>query len=74
MKEQHRNSWGWKVSAYLWTKSIAAGAFLVPALRALAGGEAAARPGDVLVALAALAATGALLVWTCASRRGSCGR
>ncbi len=24
--------WGWKVSAYLWTKSIAAGAFLVAAL------------------------------------------
>ena len=36
VKEQHRNSWGWKVSAYLWTKSLAAGAFLVPALRALA--------------------------------------
>ena len=35
VKEQHRNSWGWKVSTYLWTKSIAAGAFLVPALLAL---------------------------------------
>src|SRR5262249_27971027 len=32
VREQHRNSWGWKVSAYLWTKSIAAGSFLVPAL------------------------------------------
>src|ERR1700741_672088 len=32
VREQHRNSWGWKVSAYLWTKSLAAGAFLVPAV------------------------------------------
>lgn len=62
VKEQHRNSWGWKVSAYLWTKSLAAGAFLVPALRALAGGPAV-RPGEVLLALLGLAATGVLLVW-----------
>lgn len=61
VKEQHRNSWGWKVSAYLWTKSLAAGAFLVPALRALAGG-APVRAGELLVALAALGVTGALLV------------
>jgi Polysulphide reductase, NrfD len=61
VKEQHRNSWGWKVSAYLWTKSIAAGAFLVPALRAMAGGEPV-RGVHVLVALAALGLTGALLV------------
>jgi Fe-S-cluster-containing dehydrogenase component len=61
VKEQHRNSWGWKVSAYLWTKSIAAGAFLVPALRAMAGGEPV-RGIHVLVALVALGLTGALLV------------
>jgi formate-dependent nitrite reductase membrane component NrfD len=61
VKEQHRNSWGWKVSAYLWTKSIAAGAFLVPALRALAGSEPL-RGGHVLVALLALGLTGALLI------------
>src|SRR2546425_4687019 len=31
--------WGWKVSAYLWTKSIAAGALLVPPIaRAARGG------------------------------------
>ena len=36
--EQHRNSWGWKVSAYLWTKSIAAGR--LPRAR----GARAARP------------------------------
>jgi len=63
VREQHRNSWGWKVSAYLFTKSVAAGAFLVPAL--LAGREpwAQAVPTSALViALAALGATGALLV------------
>jgi hypothetical protein len=61
VREQHRNSWGWKVSAYLWTKSIAAGAFLVPALRAMAGGEPI-RGGHVLIALAALGLTGVLLI------------
>ncbi len=30
--------WGWKVAAYLWTKSIAAGAFLVAALGASRAG------------------------------------
>ncbi len=61
VREQHRNSWGWKVSVYLWTKSIAAGALLVPALRALAGGEPL-RGGHVMIALVALGLTGALLV------------
>src|SRR6185503_6954606 len=42
VKEQHRNSWGWRVSAYLWTKSLAAGCLLVPGLIALANGT---RPG-----------------------------
>ncbi len=28
----HERPWGWKVSAYLWTKSISAGAFVVAAL------------------------------------------
>jgi Fe-S-cluster-containing dehydrogenase component len=28
----HVRPWGWKVSAYLWTKSLAAGAFLVAAI------------------------------------------
>jgi len=64
VKEQHRNSWGWKVSTYLWTKSIAAGAFLVPALLALADpGAFFLRPLHVMAALAFLAATGVLLVW-----------
>ncbi len=62
VKEQHRNSWGWKVSAYLWTKSLAAGAFLVPALSALAAPWEPLRPGPVLVAVFFLALTGLLLV------------
>src|SRR5258706_2965480 len=28
----HERPWGWKVSAYLWTKSISAGAFFLPAV------------------------------------------
>jgi hypothetical protein len=52
------------VSAYLWTKSIAAGAFLVPAV--LAGSAPWREPvplAALLVALAALGVTGGLLVW-----------
>ncbi len=62
VREQHRNSWGWKVSAYLWTKSLAAGVFLVAAMGALM----AEREVPLLATLAALAllgATGVLLVW-----------
>lgn len=62
VKEQHRNSWGWKVSAYLWTKSLAAGAFLVPGLVALQAPWERLRPGPVLVAMFFLALTGLLLV------------
>ena len=63
VKEQHRNSWGWKVSAYLWTKSLAAGAFLVPAVLAAAPPWREPVPRAALViALLALAATGVLLV------------
>jgi formate-dependent nitrite reductase membrane component NrfD len=40
--------WGWKVSTYLWTKSIAAGAFLVASLGLVAGFLTA----DTLTALA----------------------
>jgi len=60
VREQHRNSWGWKVSAYLWTKSLAAGCFLVPAL---ASGARGPEPASLLAALCFLAATGLLLVW-----------
>jgi formate-dependent nitrite reductase membrane component NrfD len=60
--EPHRNSWGLKVSAYLWTKSLAAGAFLVPALAALLDPGEPLRPGAALMAAAFLAFTGLLLV------------
>jgi formate-dependent nitrite reductase membrane component NrfD len=62
----HRAPWDWRVSLYTWTKGIAAGAYLVAAVLALAG--ALAWDGDVwrwaapLVAAGALAATGAVLI------------
>jgi hypothetical protein len=62
VKEQHRNSWGFRVSAYLWTKSIAAGVYLVPAIAWL-GDPWVPMPGAAPLAAAAfLALTGLLLV------------
>lgn len=62
----HRAPWDWRVSLYTWTKGIAAGAWLVPALLVLAGvlpAESALwRVAAPLVALAALAATGIVLI------------
>jgi Fe-S-cluster-containing dehydrogenase component/formate-dependent nitrite reductase membrane component NrfD len=63
VREQHRNSWGWKVSAYLWTKSLAAGCFLVPAMAALVSGARGPGTESLVAALFFLAATGVLLVW-----------
>jgi len=60
--EQHRNSWGFKVSAYLWTKSLAAGAFLVPAVASVLEGGPPPRPGAALVAGVFLAITSVLLI------------
>ncbi len=61
--EQHRNSWGGKVSLYLWTKSLAAGCFLVPALRGLMDPDRTPlRPGAAFAALLFLGLTGLLLV------------
>jgi Fe-S-cluster-containing dehydrogenase component/formate-dependent nitrite reductase membrane component NrfD len=62
----HERPWGWKVSAYLWTKSISAGAFFLAAI-AIGFGfvkdhwlyESAAP----LVSMFFLAATVGLLVW-----------
>jgi len=54
--------WGWRVSTYLWTKSVAAGAALVAALGTLFGGPPAASVTPALVALAFLLATTILLV------------
>ena len=60
--------WGWKVGAYLWTKSVAAGALLLAALGVLLGGttEPAAwpqSPSAPLLALVFLALTTGLLIW-----------
>jgi formate-dependent nitrite reductase membrane component NrfD len=52
--------WGWKVAAYLWTKSIAAGVFLVAALGIVAGFLSA----DALTGLAAPAIGLAFLLLT----------
>ncbi len=57
--------WGWEVSAYIWTKAIAAGAFLVPFL-AWAFGWAELDPTSMWwgigLGILFLAATGTLLV------------
>ncbi len=58
--------WGWKVSTYLWTKSIAAGAFLVSALAVMGGlasGGAVTGLAAPLIGLVFLALTTALLVF-----------
>jgi Fe-S-cluster-containing dehydrogenase component len=63
----HHAPWGWRVSLYTWTKSIAAGGFGIPVLLALAGylgwGNPAVRWAAPGMALAFLAITGALLIW-----------
>ncbi len=57
--------WGWEVSAYVWTKAIAAGAFLIPFL-AWAFGFAEVNPmaqwAGIGIGLLFLAITGLLLV------------
>ncbi len=56
--------WDWRVSAYTWTKSVAAGAYLVPDLLTAAGRALPAAVATLgsAVALAALALTGLLLI------------
>ena len=61
----HPTPWGWRVSTYLVTKAIGAGAMLVAALLVLLGHAGAQAPVGVLapvVAGAFIALTGALLV------------
>jgi Fe-S-cluster-containing dehydrogenase component/formate-dependent nitrite reductase membrane component NrfD len=62
----HRAPWDWRVGLYTWTKSIAAGAYLVPLLLVLAGAAGwrdrlVGWAGPVLATLF-LAITGAVLV------------
>lgn len=60
----HPMPWGWKVSAYLWTKSIAAGAALLAALAMLLGHPRSMLAATIApaVSLAMAAITGVLLV------------
>jgi Fe-S-cluster-containing dehydrogenase component/formate-dependent nitrite reductase membrane component NrfD len=60
----HARPWGWKVSGYLWTKSIAAGALLVAALAPWLGlpADRITMLGLPLVGLLFLGLTTALLV------------
>jgi Fe-S-cluster-containing dehydrogenase component/formate-dependent nitrite reductase membrane component NrfD len=62
----HQAPWGWRVSLYTWTKSVAAGAFAVPVAMALFGalgwGHELVRWVAPVVSLAFLAVTGALLI------------
>jgi len=60
-----QRTWGWKVSSYIWTKSLAAGGGLLAAgayLFGSGGGSAFERLFAPLLALVALGATGLLLV------------
>ncbi len=57
--------WGWEVSAYVWTKAIAAGAFLVPFIASISGWATANMPAmwaGLGLGLAFLAITGLLLI------------
>ena len=54
--------WGWRVAAYLWTKSVAAGAALAAVATVLGHGGAAAGLALPLVALACLLLTAGLLI------------
>src|SRR5258708_31880024 len=60
----HPAPWGWKIAAYLWTKSIAAGVLLIAAILMGWTGENSALVSVVspLIALAALGVTMVLLV------------
>ncbi len=62
----HQAPWDWRVSLYTLTKGIAAGAYLVPALMALAGLQTAFALLEWIapaIALVFLAITGGLLIW-----------
>lgn len=57
--------WGWEVSAYVWTKAIAAGMFLVPVIAMITGFGNVANfqwSAGAIIALVFLLLTGALLI------------
>jgi formate-dependent nitrite reductase membrane component NrfD len=61
----HRERWGWKIAAYLWTKAISAGALLVAAMLLSFTAQTVPVLFNIVcpaVALAALAVTSALLI------------
>jgi Fe-S-cluster-containing dehydrogenase component/formate-dependent nitrite reductase membrane component NrfD len=63
----HRLPWDWRVSAYTWTKAIAAGAYLVPLLLIFLGVGTWTNPlwinATPLLGLFFLGLTGLLLIW-----------
>lgn len=63
----HRAPWDWRVSLYTWTKSFAAGVYLVPLLLVLLGAEPSTcglwRWFTPIAGAAFMAATGAILIW-----------
>jgi formate-dependent nitrite reductase membrane component NrfD len=62
----HPAPWGWKIAAYLWTKSISAGMLLVATILLSFTGQSAGNIFAVVcpaIALVALAVTSALLVF-----------
>jgi Fe-S-cluster-containing dehydrogenase component/formate-dependent nitrite reductase membrane component NrfD len=63
----HHAPWGWRVSLYTWTKSIAAGALLVAVMLAFGGflpwANDLTRWAAPLTALTFLGITGGLLIW-----------
>ena len=64
----HPAPWGWKIAAYLWTKSIAAGVLMIAALFTVVYGDVRGEAAvfgiaSPLIALIGLAATMALLVF-----------
>jgi len=60
----HPAPWGWKIAAYLWTKSIAAGVLLVSALLMFLGSPSAlSNIISPVISLVAVAATLALLIF-----------
>ncbi len=63
----HFAPWGWRVSLYTWTKSIAAGALLLAIVLSFAGllrwSDSVTRWVAPLVALGFLGVTGVLLIW-----------